>query len=167
MQNSISKFPIILEHRPGYSRRHQHGSTFVRAHVMSKYHRERKVNQSSIGLPIATVGFDSLMNELARTPENSCPSKRLPVVKFVEYAGRRPKAGRKEVQQQITVTEISEKRGMEKNDLAVRYKMSHIPSFEPGLQLRDPREQLSAKFGLVFQACRFPATLFHYSTWHP
>jgi len=122
---------------------------------MSKYHHERRANLSSTGTPAFAVNSKTRPEEPIDALKDSCPLKKFPVVKFVEYSGSQ--AARKEKQLR---TKVAAKLVVEQTSLDVGKEVCCMPSIETRLQLRDPREQLSAKLGLAFQACKFPSTIF-------
>jgi len=148
MQTAISEFPIVVEHRPGYhSGSRHHGSTFVRAHVMSRYHRERKAKIDSTGTSGDTVSCKAVHQVSLQASSNDASTKKPFAQKFVEYVA--PKASRKNRHGQAGVSKGSGERNLDREKGVRCVNLVHA-----SLQLRDPREVLSARLGLAFQACK-------------
>lgn len=167
MEDSVSTFPIVFQHESGRAR-HQDGSrTFVRAHVMARYHRLQRGNKFNN----ATSKIQSTRKLGVDNPESKTLSPSNQIFRersnfrtvsagFIEYTIPAPAVAQDEGSRKYVKAEsgnsgiavVPEQKAEEKAVLLKKPFPAVAPSFVH-LQLRDSREQDSSKFMEVFTAC--------------
>lgn len=165
MEASFSSFPIVLEDEPGRGRHQNGSSTFVRAHVMERYHQQRrKVLASKSDKFMSTFqSSNNLMDEERRqkgtqlmgVKAQSKQSSSVVTVSgaFIQYETPTC-AVRKgiESRQDLASTNHLDRRVTRKKSTSKEEPRSPVIR---RLQLRDPREIDSSKFFEIFTACMF------------
>jgi hypothetical protein len=150
METSISTFPIIIQSQPGHGHRHDE-SMFVRAHVMQRYHRQRKLGNRSTKTSIPQDTGKKVHGQDDRTTEVSRPGKSRHMevsAGFIEYVA----------------SAISNHRVPRFSNVRKDYSPVALPTRIDNLQLDDPREQEWSKFTLIFDTCK-PVFLHYLPIW--
>ncbi|KAH8807893.1 hypothetical protein F5884DRAFT_348749 [Xylogone sp. PMI_703] len=140
MESSFSAFPIIIEGQPGQGRRRASQDSFIRAHVMERYHRQRKFGGSK-GMKTNPLPDASLPGDITfvQNPMATAPGRKKRSPNSVKEASTKNTTPKRKLIAKRTVSEPS----------------SSVIVTTPlliDLELSDPRIRESPMFMEVFKA---------------
>lgn len=159
MESSFSAFPIVFQQEPRHGRAHGRG-TFIRAHVMRRYHGQRRASLATKILASHErkgsrgAGGDNPSKSLSRTHTELDVSRLVECSAPSTFAG--PDYSDSQLEKSGAATASSKNRKPRARRSRGEHEFSAMAPKLVELQLRDPRIQQAPLFKEISSACLSP-----------